>query len=364
MEDKGIKKENFLYYFFGFLTRFAHWFDLVVFYFLTDYIYKNQFANSKIGIICYIPLVIQLYFCFKYEYMVLQSKATCNTMLLNGRVMGFAGKQGAGKSSFATYLASFKRFSNVYTNTPVKIRKKYTAMLEEDIYLLNKKIPDYSLIMMDEATLFWHNILSTNKNKLSNELYAQEIMTQCVRHFFDGNIFYMSTDLNRLPPVIRENVGVVNFALQQGNKKISFICGPIFVALAKMFGYKFRNGLRYWDLQQFEKIPDRNYTFDLAQQEKDQNLSNYANLLRIYCFDNPNIFDYNDRFLAGVYQKLEQHQNQYWESLNFDEELLKKLGYGKLIEFFGKKYYVNLEKKEPIKIGYIEKLIEEETKEK
>lgn len=351
MRDKSIKRESFLYYFFGFCVRFSHWIDLVIYYFLCNYVYNAQFKTSSIGIIVYLPLFIQIYYCFKYEFMVIKSNQVCKSIINNGRVMGFGGKQGAGKSSFATYLASFKCFSNIYSNTPIKIRRKYTCMLENDILNLDTQIPDNSLCMMDEATLFWHNILSQQQGKLSKELYSQEIMTQCVRHFWDGNIFYMSTDLNRLPPVIRENVGIVNFALQQDNKTISYVSGVLFCSLAKFCGFEFHNGLRYWDMQQFEKIPDKQYTFDLAQQDKNQDLSKYANLIRIYCFDNPNRFSYNDRFLAGVYKELPLHENHYWTSLNFDKDLLKNLGYGKLIEFFDSKKYIDLSRKDDIKIS-------------
>lgn len=332
-----MKKNNFIYKILAFLNRFAHWVDLIIYYFLCDWLYRVQFATSQVGWLVYIPLIFQIYLCFKYEFKVLRSKSTCTSILLNGRVMGFSGLQGQGKSSFSTYLATSKLFNKVYSNTPLKIRNKYTYLVEQDILKLDSKIDDNSLIFIDEATLFYNNRKSDKTRSLTDELYAQEIMTQCIRHFTDGNIFYISTDLSRLPSVIRENVGLVNFMLGQGNKTISYLTGAVVCSFAKMFGYEMRNGLRYWDFQQFVKIPDSQYTFDLSRQEKDEDLSHYANLIRIYTFDNPNLFDYNDRFLSGVYKELPEHIDKQWESLDYNTELLRQIGYGEIIDFFDNK---------------------------
>ena len=106
--------------------------------------------------------------------------------------MGFSGLQGNGKSSFAAYLSTNRLFKKVYSNTPLKLRGKYSYVVEQDILNLDTQVDDNSLIFIDEATLFYHNRKSDNKTKLADELYAQEILTQCVRHFTDGNIFYIS----------------------------------------------------------------------------------------------------------------------------------------------------------------------------
>lgn len=336
---KKLNKKTIVYYVLSFFNRLAHWIDLVIYYFICNWLYNAQFSGSKLGWLVYLPLIFQIYLCIKYEWLVLKSKNVCNFALDNGRVMGFCGKQGAGKSSFATYLSSFKRFSKVYSNTPIKIRQKYTCVLEKDILNLDKKVPDKSLIMLDEATLFYHNLKSQDNRNLSNELYAQEICSQCIRHFTDGNMFYIGTNLNRLPSVIRENVGVTNFMLGQGSKCISLLTGFAVVMIAKCFGYSFYNGLRFWDVQQFEKIPQDGYIFDLSNQDKDTDLTKYANLVRVYTFNNPNLFDYNDRFLAGVYQELEEHTDKYWESLDYNHDLLKQIGYGEIIEFFDAKQF-------------------------
>lgn len=333
------QKKGFLFKIFSFFNRFAHWFDLIIYYFLCNWLYNSQFFDNKWGWLVYIPLMFQIYLCIKYEFKVFRSKSTCLEILKNGRVMGFSGLQGQGKSSFATYLSSNKLFTKVYSNTPLKLRNKYTCMVEQDILTLDAKICDNSLIFLDEATLFFNNRKSDNKQKLSDELYAQEILTQCVRHFTDGNIFYISTDLSRLPSVIRENVGLVNFMLGQGNKTISFLTGFFVCSIAKLFGYELRNGLRFWDFQQFVKIPDSQYTFDLSRQTKDEDLSHYANLLRIYTFDNPNLFDYNDRFLSGVYQELPEHVDKVWSSLEYNKDLLKTIGYGEIVDFFENKKF-------------------------
>lgn len=350
---KNIENKTFWFYVLSFFNRFAHWFDLIVYFFACRYLYNAQFSDAKLGWLVFLPLIIQIYFCFKYEFLVIKSKMVCNYSLDNGRVMGFCGKQGAGKSSFATYLSSFRRFSNVYTNTPIKLKQKYTCILEKDILNLDSKVPDYSLILIDEATLFYHNLKSQDNKNLSNDLYAQEICSQCIRHFTDGNMFYIGTNINRLPAVIRENVGITNFMIGQGTKTISYVTGFVVKLIANIFGYKFYNGLRYWDVQQFEKIPQDGYIFDLSNQDKDTNVSKYANLIRVYCFNNPNLFDYNDRFLSGVYQELPLHINKHWKSLEYNHDLLKQIGYGEIITFFDKKkfYKGNVEGIKPISLN-------------
>lgn len=341
------QKKGLIFKILAFLNRFAHWVDLVIYFFLCDWLYKIQFSTSAFGFIVYLPLIFQIYMCIKYELKVFNSKLTCETILNNGRVMGFAGLQGQGKSSFACYLASNRIFKDIYTNTPMKIRGKYTNLLENEILALDVQVDDKSLLLIDEATLFFHNRKTDNKQSLNDQLYSFEVLAQCLRHFYNGNLFLIGTDLNRLPNVIRENVGLTNFMLGQGNKKISFLTGSIVCGIAKTMGYKMRNGLRYWDFQQFVKIPDSQYTFDLAQQTKDTDLKHYANLITIYAFDNPNLFDYNDRFLAGVYKELPKHQKQQWENLDFNTDLLRQIGYGEILDYFDKKKG-NLTKEERI----------------
>lgn len=334
---KKIFNKNLLFKIFAFLNRFAHWCDFVIFYFLTDWVYNTQFKENSLGWLCYIPLIFQLYLCIKYEWLVFKSRGICENILYNGRVMGFSGKQGCGKSSFACYLASFRRFSKVYSNIPLQIKNKFTRVLESDILLLNSKIEDNSLLFIDEATLFYHNLKTQNNNNLSDSLYSQEILTQLIRHFFDGNLFYISTDINRLPQVLKENIGLTNFMLRQDNKIVSYLTGNIVVLVGKLLGFNFKNGIRHWQFQQFEKIPDKNYTFDLANQESDTNLKNYANLIDVYAFNNPNLFNYDDRFMKGVYAELPKHIDNYWESLEFNGELLSQIGYGEIVNYFRKK---------------------------
>ena len=134
--------------------------------------------------------------------------------------------------------------------------------------------------------------------------------------------------------MLRENIGLTNFMLGQGSVQLSFVVGPFLRFVGKLFKIRLYGSIRYWDVQQLERIPENGYTFDLSRQTKDTDTKNFANLIRFCCFSSSNRFDYDDRFLRGLYDKLDAHIDTFWKSLSYDEDGLKKLGYGEIIDFF------------------------------
>lgn len=331
------KLHKAIYYLLATLNRFAHFIDVIILLLVADWIYNAQLSGQDLGILIYALPVLQLIIAIKYEYKVFKSKQTCNFILDNERVIIVQGGQGKGKSSFTSYLNSNKRYKARYTNSPITYGGKFSNILTGQVLNLDERIEDNSSILIDEATLFYNNLKTTKRNELKVELYSQEILTQLVRHFFDGTIFYISVEGGRLPKVIEENTSCKIQMLGQSNKTISFIATSIFKFIAKLFKIDLFSCLRIWQFQQFVKIGEENYTFDLAQQTKDSDMSHYANLVEVYAFDNPYRFNYNDRFMRGVYLQLPEHQPKQWQCFDFNRDLLRQIGYGEIVDFFDKK---------------------------
>lgn len=320
----------------NFVNRFAHWIDLVIYYYIATYL--NNTLESNLRILAFALPIWHLVRVIKWEWRCMQSKSIIKETARNKRVQGFSGCQGAGKTSFMLYCAYVLKASNVYTNFPAKLRGKYTNMLDTSVLEMFEKIPDGSLLCLDEITMLYHNLMADTKNNaMLNGMYAQQLQQQIVRHCYDGNMFYSSVDLNRLPQMLKENIGLTNYMLGQGSVTLSYVTGLIVGFVGSLFGLKLHNSIRYWDVQQLERIPEVGYTFDLSRQEKDTDTKNYANLIRFCSFTNNNRFDYDDRFLRGLYNKLQPHVNKLWTSLEYDEKLLNEIGYGHLIDFFNKR---------------------------
>lgn len=321
---------------FLFLNRLAHFADVPILWYLAQRIGEN--SDNKWVFILYILPIIQLIRAIKWEFLVIKSNEIIRRTALNKRVQGFSGPQGAGKSSFMLNCIAVMRASNVYINFPAKIRGKYVAKLSSNVLDSRERIPDKSVLAVDEATMFYHNILCNIKDKGEvDKLYAQQLLQQILRHAFDGNIFYSSVDITRLPQMLKENIGLTNFMLGQGSVTLSYISGFLVRCVARLFGFKINGSVRFWDVQQLERIPEQGYYFDLSNQTKDTNDKNYANLIRFCSFNTATKFEYDDRFLRGLYAKLPVHIAEFWTRLAFDEKDLRNIGYGKIVDFFNKR---------------------------
>lgn len=321
-----------------FLNRLAPYAEVAIVWFCIDGL-KEQYQDKSYFILFYAIPILMLYRVLKWEWICFKSKDIIKTNALNSRVQGFGGKQGAGKTSFMLYSLYVIHSDNIYTNFPCKIRGKYTYQLDNKVLNLDERIPDNSCCAISEATMLFHNIVSGGRGNVeeTKDLYAQQLHQQIIRHLYDGNLFYDSVDLTRLPKMLKDNMGMTNFMLGQGSVKLSYFINPILNIFAKLLGFELSGSIRYWDLQQFEKIPEDGYTFDLSTQEKSTDLKHYANLLRISTWNSSLRFDYDDRFLRGLYVKLPEHVAKQWDSLKYCEQDLRDIGYGFLLEFFDEK---------------------------
>lgn len=316
------------------INRFAPYIEMAIFMFIALN-YEKQ-SDKWYRYLLFIPVVLYVIRVIKWEYKCFTSKGIIRTTALQKRVQGFSGAQGAGKTSFMLFSAYCIKPSNVYSNFPAKLRGKYTYKLYKSVLNLDTRIDDGSLLMISEATMLYHNCLNNNKSKEEAlKLYGQQLHQQIIRHCYDGNMFYDSVDLTRLPAMLKDNISLTNYLLGQRSVTLSFIVSPILNLISKkFFNYELFGSVRVWELQQFERIPEEGYTFDLSRQEKNTDTKNYANLLELCCWNDIQRFDYDDRFLRGIYMKLPQHNSRLWETLLYDEPILRELGYGELLDFF------------------------------
>lgn len=343
MKKINIKNEKLKYifgYVFRILNRLAPYLEILLLWWCCDLTYNT--SKKGVMILLYIIPIFLTYRLVKYEYKCIASRQIIKDTALNKRVQGFGGFQGCGKTSFMLYSMYVLNAKNYYTNFPCKIRGKYTKKLNNEILQLDNAVQENSVLGVSEATLFFHNLLTNykNKNELDN-LFGQELHQQIIRHAYNGNLFYDSIDLTRMPQALRENIGLTNYMLGQHSKTFSFILTPLLSLIAKPFGIELHGNMRIWDVQQFEKIPENNYTFDLSNQEKDTNIKNYANLIEFCTWDSVNYFEYDDRFLHGLYEKLPLNNSKLWETLKFSDSDLRDIGYGYLIDFFNKKTFTH-----------------------
>ena len=82
----------------------------------------------------------------------------CKNMAKNNRVQGFEGSQGRGKTSLMLYMASILK-KPVYSNIPFKIRGDFTYVLGTDIINLKTAVKEKALLLFDEISLYYNNLL-------------------------------------------------------------------------------------------------------------------------------------------------------------------------------------------------------------
>lgn len=331
---KKISIKEFACRFLAVLNRYSHFLDLILLYFFAKYLYAR--IDNSFNFLVYALPILQAWNICKWEWRVFKSNALIRTTARNKRVQGFSGSQGAGKTSFMLHTIYTIKAKDIFTNFPCRIRKKFSNKLSKEVLNLNEKISDGSVCAIDEATMLFNNRLVEMKDKeVLDDMFAQQLHQQIIRHMYDGNLFYSSVDLTRLPQMLKDNIGLTNYMLGQGSVKVSYISSVVIAFVGKLFGLNLRNSIRYWDCQQLERIPEQGYTFDLSRQEKDVNDKNYANLIRFCAWSANNRFDYDDRFLRGLYSGLPDCKPKQWYTLEYSEKDLKDIGYGHLIDFFG-----------------------------
>ena len=202
------KKRKMFDKIFSRLNKFSFVLDLVISLFMI-------FDKILIFKICGVVLaVFTIYRVIKAYNKVARSKVLAYNYLRNNRVLGLEGKQRVGKTSLACYFI-YVLNEESYSNIPLKINGKYTKKLETCHLSCDKKLPEYSVLFIDECNLFYNNLYQEKSSKNNNStIFGQAMLEQCIGHFTDGNIIYASTDIERLPSEIRKNISSTGRVLE------------------------------------------------------------------------------------------------------------------------------------------------------
>lgn len=258
-----------------------------------------------------------------------KSKLIIRGNAYNNRTTFFEGPNGRGKTSLMLYSASVLK-TKVLSNVPFKVNGDFVYKLDNQAINLQRAIPEGACVVMDEISLFYHNLDKVN-------CYDLELLLQLQRHFFDGNFYMASIKASRLPQQLREKTAICNYLLGQRTEYTSFVIGPIlyFIFNKILRCKKINIGFRVWTYQTFEDIDHENYNFDLSNEssQTDTQTRHFSNLVDIYAFNDVNTFEYNDRFMKYLYDMLPKTDLVKYESLDFDEKTLFNSGYGKIITY-------------------------------
>lgn len=315
-------------------NRFTFFVDLVVFSLLISHLGKIE-DKSEVETVFYYGLIVTL-IVYAILYIrgiviVIKSRIEREVYLLSNRVCAITGKQRVGKTSLGVYFSKYAK--KVYSNTPMRVKRKFTNKLTTDILTLKTRIEDESMLIIDEANLFYNNTMS-HEDKL---LFGQALLCQCVGHFFDGNILYIATDVDRMPKIIRDEWSTKLQVLRSRSYHYS-----IFGDLLLKSIYAFVNGeplkftgIRIWEAQQYEKIYEEQYISLLGQKE-DEN--HFAPFYEFCAYQDIGSVEYDDRYMNAYYLERDLNVDETWKQLQLDREDFEKLYDGLL-----SKYIKNLE---------------------
>lgn len=234
----------------------------------------------------------ELYRVIKGFIMIFKSRSFNDIILNYSRSMGVCGPQGSGKTSLSCYIATNKRFSDVYSNVPINLNGKFTYKITENHMDLKSKFDEYSLILFDEISLYFDNLNQVKKGSREEKL---GVFNQFIRHFIDGNFICTSVNISRIPKFIREKLSIVINTLNQSRYDMllfNFLYRKIF---------KIDYSLRVWDtliLRDLQQTSDT-YNFDLSNVNDKINI---ANLYTFVCANWLNSFKYDDRYFKPIYK--------------------------------------------------------------
>lgn len=320
MNDKKLSKfQQKLVKKFSRFNKFSWIVDLIVSVF---FIFSNNTLLFIFGIFLLIYTTYKVIKCF---IKVKNSDALLYNYLRENRVLGLEGKQRVGKTSLACNMLKVLG-SESYTNIPIKIRGKMTKKLTTKILSCQVRIPERSNLFIDECNLFYNNVHQMKSTGKNRTIFGQSMLEQCIGHFTDGNIIYASTDIERLPSEIRRNISSYARVLGQYNEQYSIIGRFLIKLIYGCLGFtEVHTGLRCWRVQHLEKISASSYTFDLSNAEV--NGRNYAPIYHFCTFNDPLEFEYNDRYMLGIYKDLPMLDNEgeIFTKLEFTREDLPDL---------------------------------------
>lgn len=298
-----------------------------------------------------IPLVIggfYMFKCIQKHWKVRKSKMILMYEEMNKRAIGHEGAQGAGKTSLMFYVASIMN-APIFTSAPARINGQMTYKLTEEIINMDAKIPLYSMVILDEITLYYDNELSKQLNHEKTE--GLEMQMQLIRHAYDGQMLTASVDMNRLAKRVEEKHGMFRRLMGQRSVNNSIIIDRILKIISKIFKLDLKLGYRVWTYQTFENINHKGYIFDLSRQEQDTKNTHFANLNEVWAYNSSINFEYDDRYFKNLYLKLPKAELKQWQSLTFNYEELKDTGFSSVTTFFKRKYEKALNKYKQMKEG-------------
>lgn len=289
---------------------------------------KDNQSNSD-NLLMWVAILFLVVLTFKYIralVYIIKSRMDREVYLLSNRVVAITGKQRAGKSSIGVYFAKYAK--KRYTNIPMRIKRKYTYKLTTDILTLKTKIDDGSIVLVDEANLFYNNTMSHEEKTL----FGQALLCQCVGHFFDGNILYISTDITRMPKIIRDEWSTTLQVIRSRSYHYSIIGDSIlkllyFIVNKEQLKY---TGCRMWECQQYEKIQEEQYISLLGQNEKNNHFSPFYIFTD---FQDIGSVEYDDRYMRAYYTERPDNKDIEWDSLQLSKEDFQTLYDGLLSKY-------------------------------
>lgn len=310
-------------------NKLSYFVDSIVLLTIISKINEKESQTDSNKLLLWGAIVLLVVLTFKYIralIYIIKSRMDREVYLLSNRVVAITGKQRVGKSSIGVYFAKYAK--KKYTNIPMRIKRKYTYKLTTDILTLKSKIDDGSIILVDEANLFYNNTMSHEEKTL----FGQALLCQCVGHFFDGNILYISTDITRMPKIIRDEWSTTLQVIRSRSYHYSFIGDSIlklcyFVVNKEQLKF---TGCRMWECQQYEKIQDEQYISLLGQDERNNHFSPFYFFAD---FQDIGAVEYDDRYMRGYYIDRPDNIDIEWDSLQLSKEDFQTLYDGLLSKY-------------------------------
>lgn len=298
-----------------------------IFWFMTNALPTDR--DTLQNVIYYGALILAVVLLYRYVRAwihIIKSKMDRDVYMLNNRVIAVCGKQRVGKTSLSVYFA--KNALKVYTNVPMRINKKYTYKLTTDILTLKTRIEDKSILVVDEANLFYNNTISHE----DKTLFGQGLLCQCVGHFFDGNICYIATDINRMPKLIRDEWSSKLQVLKSRSYRYSIIGDFLIKCIYRLVnreGLKF-TGVRLWDCQQYETIEAEQYISLLGLKE---NENKFSPMYTFADFQGIGRVEYDDRYMNEYYTQRPYNKDLNWDSLQLNSKDFNDMYDGIMIKY-------------------------------
>lgn len=205
-------------------------------------------------------------------------------------IFAIVGGTGSGKTASMTHIGKqrLKKYGKnkglLIANYPIKTNKKeYCYILNEDIFKLKARVPDNSVILIDEVGAYFNRFGYKG-------LELESLFLRLSRQFANCTIIFADQRLGNIPINFRDKINIV-YSLTEFK---SFFFG--------MFGSS--------------KVKKINYNVDLFQ------ITNPEDKYSFFRFKN----DYNSRMYKKAYNNLiPELEAQKYEGLDISDEVLKEM---------------------------------------